>query len=66
MAGLRNVRFVTLSPVRPAAAGRQVLVRCRSAQRAYYATRILLQNGFKARNLSGGMLARTYSQLLTS
>ncbi len=27
-------------------------------ERAYYATRILLQNGFRARNLSGGMLAR--------
>jgi len=26
--------------------------------RAYYATRILLQNGFKARNISGGMLSR--------
>ena len=38
---------------------REILVFCRSAQRAYYATRILLQNGFKARNLSGGMLARS-------
>ena len=37
---------------------REILVICRSAQRAYYATRVLLQNGFKARNLSGGMLAR--------
>jgi NADPH-dependent 2,4-dienoyl-CoA reductase/sulfur reductase-like enzyme/rhodanese-related sulfurtransferase len=37
---------------------REILVICRSAQRAYYATRILLQNGFKARTLSGGMLAR--------
>jgi rhodanese-related sulfurtransferase len=37
---------------------REILVICRSAQRAYYATRILLQNGFNARNLSGGMLAR--------
>ncbi|MGE5360988.1 MAG: FAD-dependent oxidoreductase [Bacteroidales bacterium] len=37
---------------------REILVICRSAQRAYYATRILMQNGFKARNLSGGMLAR--------
>jgi NADPH-dependent 2,4-dienoyl-CoA reductase/sulfur reductase-like enzyme/rhodanese-related sulfurtransferase len=36
---------------------REILVICRSAQRAYYATRILLQNGFKARNISGGMLA---------
>ncbi|MGC2578870.1 MAG: hypothetical protein WA376_14990, partial [Terrimicrobiaceae bacterium] len=31
---------------------------CRSGQRAYYATRILLQHGFKARNLSGGLLSR--------
>ncbi|MFN7986618.1 MAG: FAD-dependent oxidoreductase [Thermoanaerobaculia bacterium] len=37
---------------------REILVICRSAVRAYYATRILLQNGFKARNLSGGMLSR--------
>ena len=29
---------------------REIHVICRSAQRAYYATRILLQNGFKARN----------------
>jgi len=39
---------------------REVLVICRSAQRAYYATRILLQNGFKARNISGGMLSRSH------
>jgi len=38
---------------------REIRVICRSAQRAYYATRILLQNGFNARNLSGGILART-------
>ena len=38
---------------------REILVICRSGQRAYYATRILLQNGFNARNLSGGMLSRT-------
>ncbi len=37
---------------------REILIICRSAQRAYYATRILLQNGFEARNLSGGTLAR--------
>ena len=37
---------------------REILVVCRSAQRAYYATRILLQNGFKARIVSGGMLSR--------
>lgn len=30
---------------------------CRSGRRACYATRILLQNGFDARVLSGGMLS---------
>ena len=38
--------------------GREIKVFCRSAQRAHYATRILLQKGFQATNLSGGMLAR--------
>jgi NADPH-dependent 2,4-dienoyl-CoA reductase/sulfur reductase-like enzyme/rhodanese-related sulfurtransferase len=37
---------------------REIHVFCRSGQRAYYATRILRQNGFDARNISGGMLAR--------
>jgi rhodanese-related sulfurtransferase len=37
---------------------KEIHVICRSAVRAYYATRILLQNGFKARNISGGMLSR--------
>jgi NADPH-dependent 2,4-dienoyl-CoA reductase/sulfur reductase-like enzyme/rhodanese-related sulfurtransferase len=37
---------------------REIHVICRSGQRAYYATRILLQNGFNARNISGGMLSR--------
>ena len=37
---------------------REILIICRSAQRAYYATRILMQNGLKARNISGGMLSR--------
>jgi NADPH-dependent 2,4-dienoyl-CoA reductase/sulfur reductase-like enzyme/rhodanese-related sulfurtransferase len=40
---------------------REILVICRSAQRAYYATRILLQNGFKARNVAGGMLSRSHA-----
>jgi NADPH-dependent 2,4-dienoyl-CoA reductase/sulfur reductase-like enzyme/rhodanese-related sulfurtransferase len=40
---------------------REILVICRSGGRAYFATRILLQNGFKARNLSGGMLSRAHS-----
>jgi NADPH-dependent 2,4-dienoyl-CoA reductase/sulfur reductase-like enzyme/rhodanese-related sulfurtransferase len=38
---------------------REILVICRSAQRAYYATRILLQKGYRARNISGGMLSRS-------
>jgi rhodanese-related sulfurtransferase len=42
---------------------REILVICRSATRAYYATRILLQNGFHARNISGGMLARSHAAL---
>ena len=37
---------------------REIHVICRSAQRAHYATRILLQNGLKAVTMSGGMLAR--------
>ena len=36
---------------------RPILVICRSGQRAYTATRCLLQNGFDARVLSGGMLS---------
>ena len=36
---------------------REILVVCRSGQRAYSATRCLLQNGFDARVLSGGMLS---------
>ena len=35
----------------------EIGVICRSGQRAYYATRILLQNGFEARVISGGMLS---------
>ncbi len=37
---------------------REIRVICRSAQRAYYATRILLQSGFNAKSISGGMLSR--------
>jgi rhodanese-related sulfurtransferase len=39
---------------------REINVFCRSGQRAYYATRILLQNGFTARNVAGGMLSRSH------
>ena len=40
---------------------KQIASFCRSAQRSYYATRILMQNGFKAVNISGSMLARSIS-----
>jgi len=40
---------------------REILVYCRSGQRAYYAERVLLQNGFKARNVAGGMLSRSHA-----
>lgn len=43
---------------------REINVMCRSGQRAYLATRILLQNGFKARNVSGGMLSLAHNYLL--
>jgi NADPH-dependent 2,4-dienoyl-CoA reductase/sulfur reductase-like enzyme/rhodanese-related sulfurtransferase len=45
---------------------REINVVCRSGQRAYYATRILLQNGFKARNVTGGMLSLAHNALLES
>ena len=36
---------------------REIHVICRSGQRAYYATRLLVQNGFDARVISGGILS---------
>jgi NADPH-dependent 2,4-dienoyl-CoA reductase/sulfur reductase-like enzyme/rhodanese-related sulfurtransferase len=36
---------------------RAIGVICRSGQRAYYATRILVQHGFDARTVAGGMLS---------
>ncbi|QIO70031.1 FAD-dependent oxidoreductase [Rhizobium leguminosarum] len=41
---------------------RDIHVVCRSGQRAYYATRLLLQHDFRARTLSGGMLSRYHTQ----
>ncbi|MFC1579001.1 FAD-dependent oxidoreductase [Pseudomonadota bacterium] len=37
---------------------REIQLICRSAQRAYYAQRMLSQHGFKVRHLSGGILSR--------
>src|SRR5665811_245377 len=45
-----------LNEVRTAAAGRTVSVHCASGVRSYLATRVLLGEGFDARNLSGGWL----------
>ncbi|MDD5351525.1 MAG: rhodanese-like domain-containing protein, partial [Chthoniobacteraceae bacterium] len=39
----------------------EIQVYCGVGQRAYYATRILLQNGFHPTNLPGGF--RTYQQI---
>jgi len=43
---------------------KEINVFCRSGQRSYYATRILLQNGFKVKNVSGGMLSHAHNYLL--
>ena len=40
---------------------KEIRVICRSGGRAYYATRVLLQNGFQASTLAGGMLSRAQS-----
>ena len=37
-----------------------IQVVCRSGQRAYYATRMLVQKGFDARTIAGGMLSRAH------
>lgn len=42
---------------------REIHVICRSGQRAYIATRMLLQHGLKAKTLAGGMLARAMVNL---
>ena len=39
---------------------RVIDVICRSGGRAYYATRLLMQNGFTARTIAGGMLSRSH------
>jgi len=45
-----------LAEVTTAAAGRTIRVYCASGVRSYLATRVLLSEGFDARNLSGGWL----------
>ena len=43
---------------------REIHVICRSGQRAYIATRMLLQNGFNAKTVSGGMLSLAHNYLM--
>ena len=43
---------------------REISIYCGVGQRAYYATRILLQNGYRARNLAGGI--RTYKHIASA
>jgi NADPH-dependent 2,4-dienoyl-CoA reductase/sulfur reductase-like enzyme/rhodanese-related sulfurtransferase len=43
---------------------KEINVICRSGGRAYFATRILLQNGFIAKNVSGGMLSLAQNHML--
>ena len=45
---------------------REIHVFCRSGQRSYLATRILLQNGFKVKNISGGTLLFAHNGLTDS
>jgi len=60
LAGALNIPHLEirarLDEVRTAAAGRAVSVLCARGVRAYLATRVLLGEGFDARNLSGGWL----------
>ena len=42
---------------------REIHIICRSAQRAYYATQMLQQHGFKVSSISGGMLSRVMHSL---
>ncbi|GIG26737.1 FAD-dependent oxidoreductase [Cellulomonas denverensis] len=46
-----------IEQVRAAAAGRPVAVHCASGVRSHIATRVLIQHGLDARNLSGGWLS---------
>jgi rhodanese-related sulfurtransferase len=43
---------------------REIHLICRSGQRAYIATRMLQQNGFNAKTVSGGMLSLAHNYLL--
>ena len=42
---------------------RELWLYCGVGQRAYYATRVLMQNGFRVKNLPGGI--RTYQSIVS-
>jgi rhodanese-related sulfurtransferase len=43
---------------------KEINVICRSGDCTYYAIRILLQNGFNAKNVTGGMLSVAQNKML--
>jgi rhodanese-related sulfurtransferase len=51
-------RLGELDPARP------IIAYCQVGMRGYLATRILMQNGFQVRNLSGGYT--TYQQVMAA
>jgi NADPH-dependent 2,4-dienoyl-CoA reductase/sulfur reductase-like enzyme/rhodanese-related sulfurtransferase len=60
IAGARNIPLEELRRrLNELPKDRETWLVCQVGQRAYYATRLLLQNGFSVRNLSGGM--QTYA-----
>jgi rhodanese-related sulfurtransferase len=59
--GMRRKRDSSLDVREPAELAVENNVICRPGGRAYYAARILLQNGFKAKVIPGGMLSRVHA-----
>ena len=45
---------------------KEINVICRSGQRAYIATRLLIQNGYKAKTISGGLLSYAHKYLFNT
>src|SRR5664279_1053451 len=66
--GAGVTRFIPLSRLRSnlpeVPRDRDVWIICAAGQRAYFAQRLMLQNGYRARNLSGGY--QTYAERDTS
>jgi rhodanese-related sulfurtransferase len=45
---------------------KEINVICRSGQRAYIATRMLIQSGYKAKTISGGLLSHAHKYLFNT